>query len=1578
MKYTELIYVALFLLVLPLIAADTTILGCCTNPGAGSLICNVANRDVNCCPTDVASHTAYYDVSKGGPRTYDACIANFFTANIACEGNPKCAKGCCCTEANNVKSGRLITQAECQVPLTTLTGSDCNAVCEVSQCNDNIDNDGNGCIDYPLDRGCDASSDTQESGGSCVAATGTICGNPNYNPKISSFSASQPKGQKKIQLQWQTECGSNVISREIYRCTGRDCATFIKIGISNQDSFIDEDASLEFGAWYNYKIEIGFNLQTAKATSTAAASLGSLECWNRQDNTNFCIQPLYYEQYKNYLIWKNNLASADFNSWAARIFSSNFNKAFYCDNANVLSQAVKSCSDNEVCVISPNSPLCVKKESCSQNEANPFGLYSSQILCESKYCFYDKSVSIINSCFACDTKMSCYDYKSKGACEKDNCKIAVGKCEWKSLSDELGTGACIDTKKDNCVWCLSSGTAGIESLKAWNAVFEQCTSEKAAALSTNEFKCYYSQNSQKPSEEKVTDCKEIRCTDYKPEECVPNDLCGVNKCKNINGQCEKDADNNNIADCEPNANKDRCEQDVFAPETTITPLMERGIRWLSITVTDKTNSKDSYLIKATADNNLPEGYRTYLCKEPCSQNLPYEKSTTSGNLRIIGLNLYDGVTAAPLFSLAEGANTLKYYSQDPAKNIESAKSIAFFSYPGSSGAEVLRLELSNGNKVGDNYYTRDTKPTITVTFSEDAVITSASFSVKGAASAFTPSFDAGAKKTFVFTLPREFENGEYTFSLNAKNTKERLMGNPFSANIIIDNKNPEIESIEPANNALVAVADVPFVIKFKEVVAKERIDSIKINNEEKKEIFTTADNRIYRAAISLNDGSKEIVIDARDLAGNHLNYKSNFVVNSKGLEIKLKEPLFGVSPTYAFKIAVETDNDASCKYSMISGINFDLMADFPTTGRTRHEIADFNKDFSKIPDGNKNINKFYVTCKDPLKDTKTEVFDLSVDSEKPTFVSAYVNPNPIADIPRTANLKLETNKDTICKYSPTINNFDAMEHKFPRFDENVYAKIHEQEITVASDAQYKYYAACKSKNGLVSDAKEIAFSSNTALPIEIASKTSQFHKIRNVLLVVETNKKSQCKYSQSDATAMQGEVFTSEPSNVHRKSLELAPGKYAYYVSCVDAQKWSAPIKIEFVVDITAPIMKFVNDDSDLLSSPELTCDTARLRVKWLAEDEESGISYYTYSITNERGAVIVDWKNETRFSNPTERDEWLWIRNLKLDPDKYFFNVKATNNVGLVSDVTKSNGVIVTTDTSRCERPSRCEERGNCEINSQCKDNSQCRSRYCSAQNKCTEASCSDKVKNQEETDVDCGGACSKCANGKKCRTKLDCLFNLCDNGVCKNTDTCNDEILSGTETGIDCGGSCPVRCKAGVNCNRNDDCEKGLVCTAKKCSEPKIGSGKIPLEEKIEDNVGDGKQEKISGTQEEDKPKSKIAIISIIIFSVVMLGIGAYAGYYYFFKPKEEYALETTNKFTPISVPKQIIKSQYERAKEEEMLKKRREEKEKKRERIFESFGKRKVDELEKTGIKKDVTAKTKQPEDVFSKLRQISKKK
>lgn len=114
------------------------------------------------------------------------------------------------------------------------------------------------------------------------------------------------------------------------------------------------------------------------------------------------------------------------------------------------------------------------------------------------------------------------------------------------------------------------------------------------------------------------------------------------------------------------------------------------------------------------------------------------------------------------------------------------------------------------------------------------------------------------------------------------------------------------------------------------------------------------------------------------------------------------------------------------------------------------------------------------------------------------------------------------------------------------------------------------------------------------------------------------------------------------------------------------------------------------------------------------------------------------------------------------------------------------------------------------------------------------TNATCTNTIFDIGESDVDCGGICAtKCTNGKTCTTNSSCLSNLCSLGICAQntsnstnttnstniTNTCTNGIYNLNESDIDCGGACTAKCTTGKNCTLNTDCASA-ICSSGKCA--------------------------------------------------------------------------------------------------------------------------------------------------------------
>jgi hypothetical protein len=134
------------------------------------------------------------------------------------------------------------------------------------------------------------------------------------------------------------------------------------------------------------------------------------------------------------------------------------------------------------------------------------------------------------------------------------------------------------------------------------------------------------------------------------------------------------------------------------------------------------------------------------------------------------------------------------------------------------------------------------------------------------------------------------------------------------------------------------------------------------------------------------------------------------------------------------------------------------------------------------------------------------------------------------------------------------------------------------------------------------------------------------------------------------------------------------------------------------------------------------------------------------------------------------------------------------------------------------------CNMLGNCV---QCLDPGDCPLDGACLSFTCQTPSCSDGVKNQDESDVDCGGSCStNCGDGKHCGQGIDCSSGLCQAGICRPA-TCDNGMLdtAAGETDTDCGGPC-LDCANGKKCLANTDCDSNL-CQAAACRIATCGNG-------------------------------------------------------------------------------------------------------------------------------------------------------
>lgn len=1305
------------------------------------------------------------------------------------------------------------------------------------------------------------------------------CGDVGFKPGPTRPRALNIKGEKEINLVWEAECPVDFF--KILRCQGTDCENFVLITDKVATTyFVDDSTSLLWNEDYKYRIIAHYNLQGDSEPADVVINTGDIECLKRYDSSYFCISSIYYNDFLDYLQTHGYGFTppgdfiTNFTGSVKDQFFDKFNNAFVCGDDNKLGSAADVCTSKGIvgiCIIDDGTPDCIIPSDCESFGGGSFGLYYNVSACEGtvfdkQFCYLDKSKSIIDKCYSCSMDMGCYDYRSQKSCERDNC--GIGECVWKDVYPDIGIGVCVDERFSNCYLCDAEPT-GLSS-ESYNEVFEQCSEEKSDALATPEHPCYW-------KGWQSLSCDEVNCRTYKsPVECgspsggiklYPNntvqaestDSCEVGVCQwrpnPLNpeqGDCLKNADGDSglWPDCTDSSNEEACELDYIPPDTTMVASGALGVyNKLNLNIFDKISRTDPGEYKT---GSKAIGYTTYFCHYPegqaeCDVHVdPLTTRVSSLALNYLTLHNTELIESQDqLTELAVGFNIIKYYTVDSSKNPGLVKDVRVYACARCVGPDYVNYQLENSFTIGDKTYTNSVRPVLHLDFNIDAEITTSEIDTSEGTFISPLSFREENRKNYTFVTEGSLAEGDYIFRINAKDDEGTYMNEEFTLAFTVDltagKVNFTVDGM-PAEGVTINKSKANL-----EIILEERVSDIQIfmNGREITGAFTQKGSNVFSGQnVELDEGILILSIKAIDLAGNKINADTKFFVNGRPPVIRLRHPSFGISPNFKFNLVVETLNNVNCRYLYDVPIplnySFDDLEQFDSTDTNYHTI----NEFTRIPDGDYNEHTLHVFCIDPLWGKDNESFKLSVDTTDPVIKNAYADPEIIKeaiseDVYRTY-LKVNTNELSLCKYSDTTETYSKMEYEFPNYivtphipwpnTKEIPRNSHIKEINVNNaNKTYKYNVACEDLAGRVTQTELIDFDIDTSIGFDIFDRTAQYTNESSILFSVESNKRSFCFYGRDNSSITNS--FQNDGEYAHTTDLvNLPQGKNTFYVRCQTrylAQEVSKVLAITFTVDTTPPSMVYVNDSSNLIAEPDISYFPNSLRASWLGKDNETNVTRYHYRIeTFYGGTEIFNWGIST-FSN-----EWVIVNGLNLtEQTTYKFLVKPENAAGLLGEIMGSDGVLF--DPSKI--PAIC---NNSELDAEetdvdcggvcppcgegrnCSINGDCLSLYCK-DNVCAAAACDDFVHNGDESDTDCGGSCQPCAIGGLCISNTDCQSGNCQAGLCAEPDPCTNTILDGTETDVDCGGACP-RCDDGQSCIIGADCYSDLcinnACIPKK----------------------------------------------------------------------------------------------------------------------------------------------------------------
>lgn len=1188
------------------------------------------------------------------------------------------------------------------------------------------------------------------------------------------------------------------------------------------------------------------------------------------------------------------------------------------------------CVDNNININPGAAEICGNTidEDCSGADAvcgsggckdEPFSVFKDKPSCENSkagICFYDKSQTAANDCYECDPRMECYDYKSRGACETNNCQVeggGAGKCGWADTYAEQGYGVCKSNARNLCLWCPKQGTTDpfsstnkvMDTYDVFNPVYEApCNDLRKTALSTAQFNCKTAGATCTDNDgdgygagcAKGPDCDDSNaavhpfapeiCGNGINEDCSAGDLpCAQNCVDNDkdtygvgSGCAGADCNDNNPAIhpgaqeiCGNGINEDCAAGDLpCAPSTCTdndrdtygtgtgctgpdcndnnvnvhpgaTEVCGNGIDDdcsggdLSCTVVQGCTDVDGDGYGTAGSTNCP---RTGI---DCDDNNP---NRNPGKTEICSNGIDEDCFAGdknPDWHCSQWSACVN--NQHTCTGMWTDRNGCGLQNPGSTSLPCTSSPPGPGAECVAITADPPTNPVVGSRVTFDAVSAynyqspilalGSGGRIDSGPSTYTPAVAAFGWRwqTTVTSV-----SGSYTATFSSTKDGQQCSGtagfNVVSGAGSCSNSNCGVCSSQSSCQSANCNWCSGNICQSQSCPGGPPPAPTCTDND-RDGYGTAGSTGCQKTGIDCDDNNAGIKPEGDeslcDGIDNNCDGIRDNVPFGCPMEITLTKPRLGASNVTPFDVEINTERMAVCKHRAFDAA-FSAMHSFPITSEDKRTHTQPGYSIQSSPEN------FFVKCNDtsrPSNNVTNKTFELTFDATRPVIIRAYAFPEVIADIPLEARLFAETDDKTWCKYG-VGKTYEELQFRFSRYSEDnasAYATVNSAELrNLVDNTRYRYNISCKNLVGLTSSLAEVSFLVNTSAPAELTIvnpenglKTAN----RSLKINTRTNKRALCFFGNTSEAASFSGSFGTETTTHESDLVNFAHGGNTVHVKCSFATSQGLVIKSAssiFIVDLTPPSKPAINDDSGL-ADPEKTSRKDMLTARFKAEDPETGIAFYNYTIFTIRGIseeYIINWTktNEERAN----------ARNLNLTEGKtYYFKAFAQNNAGVWGLENESNGI--TFDSS--SRPETCGNNrtdigetgkdcgGNC---SGCGEGMKCNSTadclgnlFCNASRQCAIATCSDGIKNQDETGTDCGGElCNPCGEKGGCLFDSDCLSGECSlDGKCTAPGTCSNGKLDKDESDVDCGLSCAdnfnKKCDGGKKCKGNLDCTSG-----------------------------------------------------------------------------------------------------------------------------------------------------------------------
>lgn len=626
------------------------------------------------------------------------------------------------------------------------------------------------------------------------------------------------------------------------------------------------------------------------------------------------------------------------------------------------------------------------------------------------------------------------------------------------------------------------------------------------------------------------------------------------------------------------------------------------------------------------------------------------------------------------------------------------------------------------------------------------------------------------------------------------------------------------------------------------------------------------DNRLREKFVNLNIEREELELTIKQ--DNNINYfqetneKKYILVNNKDSELTINSNV----PISKYKYEIfnyEYCESNSCELS-----------EMITENSNKKSInIDLSNTFSDLEDTEKKILKIKVYDQYEIEYIKVLTYIIIADEIAPDFDLNY-GENEIYDT--MFDLRINASEEVVCKYEYNYDSEKDFDSDFSKEKNYIITGLIEKD-------EYDFEVICKDFVGN-EQTKEFTISVDPQEENKILSILPNKYLGKDLKFTISTNRDSTCYYNlsgyQEELKKISGiskmhEVILSSYDDIGVKE-EIFVNVFCSFSISTKGASDSKTVKFKLDFDSPTVLIKAEDTYEDIIYVDIEAFDNEKIQ-NCIITFEDVEYSCSSLGIDVDDNQINGSYSFKHKLENQQNYEIWITIKdgagNIIESSDIFMKDLSnMPEELSTCSDGVKNQGesdIDCGGPCLKCELGSYCDENNDCEESADC------------INGRCVLNHCYNNLFDLDfETGLDCGDECSKkglyCAVDTNCEEDYDCETGYCDKNtsLCK-LPTCDDGVKNQDESDIDCGGICineNKTCNIGSFCNIDTDCKTGVCSkTDNKCSE--YTKTQVKAEQEV------AEEEAKSLGYKERNPLAPFLYIAIGFVVLVLSSLGYYS---------------------------------------------------------------------------------------------------